>query len=178
MFITCTIFSCQKKEVIDAIPKHCEDASFANFTVNNELQIISDNTIDGVNLNYLFGAKPNGEWSLSLESEQFLFSLNHAQMISFDQYLILSREEYLEWMKANANIDILESNLVSNLLFQDLTNNELYLKEDLTLGQAKMQYTELNNCAYIEVEYQLEFKKDTLENVINGILKSAVVPKS
>jgi hypothetical protein len=173
-----SLFSCKKKEIIDAIPQHCFDASFANFSVDNQLQIISDNSIDGVNLNYFFGAKPNGEWSVSLESDDFLLSINHEQLISFDEYLLMTRKEFLQWLASNDNIDLVTSNQVSNLLFQDFSSNELFIRDDLASGLAKMKYLEANNCAFIEVDYELRFQKNSSEKIVTGVLKSAVVPKS
>lgn len=172
------LFSCKKKEIIDAIPQHCFDASFAHFSVDNQLQIIPDNSIDGVNLNYFFGAKPNGEWSVALESDDYLISINHAQIISFDEYLFMTRKEFLQWIASNDSIDLVSSNQISNLLFQDFSSNELYVRDDLVTGLAKMQYVESNNCAFIEVQYELKFQKNSLEKMVNGVLKSAVVPKS
>lgn len=176
VLITLSFIGC-KKEAIDAIPDHCFELENAFFRVNEELQPMGETTLGGVNVDIFFGAKGNGEWGLTFQNDDYLISITMSAFISNENYNNLSKQEWLNKLEQHGNANLKTTPLLSQLFFQDLSNELLFQKDDIVSGNALITFQENGNCALLTVNFVLEFEVNDEAVKVDGEFTVPTPPK-
>ena len=170
------IHGCVKKD--NLIPDICFLREVATFSVNDSVQLIKDDPFQGVNLNYLFGIKPTGEWSISLQSEQYLVSIFVSECFSFADYQSYDSgtwERNLPTCRINnpSNHD-----RVQQFILHDLESNDIFEKQHIVSGNINYAIEQFDaECLYIRVTYAFDLRKNNRIKNIDGAVLAAVPMK-
>jgi hypothetical protein len=171
------LFGCQKR-IVNPIPDYCFDEEGAFFIVNDSLQILTGETFMGVDLSNIYGAKPDGEWSVSLDSESYTLSISAMNFITFTQYKNMSLNEWINTLKTKGSYSLTETHLLQQLIFVDNSTGEIYLQENIKNGQVDFFYQETaGGCYFIKVIADLTVNKDDVEHNIYTQLISTIEKK-
>ncbi len=170
------LFGCKKK-IINEIPEHCYTHEFAQFSIDNQLQEIKDNVFQGTNLSYMYGVKPNGEWSVGLESEDYELTINVAQSMTNEVYGTISDEAWLKTIEENGTYTLENNPRLQQLFLNDLTNSTLYTNEHIDSSLVKVTVNDIiKDCRFMEVEFNIYLRKDETAKHVTGKVK-ATIPK-
>jgi hypothetical protein len=168
-----------KKKPINEIDDSCYAFEFASFSVNDTLQIIKDEIFQGSNLNYLFGGKPTGEWSVALQSEFYALSISCKDVLSIESYNSMNFETWKASIEKQLNYSLETSNALQQIIFDDFRANKVYTTNDVFRGKVETIVLKTSVCQFMELSYNLTFpvaeNSDSIR--ISGKLKVTVPPK-
>jgi hypothetical protein len=168
-----TIIAC-KPVVLDAISEECLQAENAHMEVNDSLQIPKTGSIGGAPLYYLFGAKPNGEWSINIESEDYELAVMIAELMPLETFMAMSDKAQDVFIAENGKYDLLETtDVLQNFLFQDVKRNILLKKKDLIEARVTIDIERTTTCNFVVVNYVFVLKNNGNEWKAKGGVKSA-----
>ena len=172
------IFAC-KPVVLDAIADECLLAESAHMKVNDTLQVPKSGSIGGAPLYYLFGAKPNGEWSINIESDDYELALMVAELLPLETFIAMDDKAQNNFVAKSGKYSLLErKELINNLLFQDFKRNILLEREHLTKADVSIEFRRNANCNFVVVAYTLAFKNKDLQWEVEGTVQSAFTKKN
>lgn len=163
--------------MLNEIPQHCINQEYAMYSVDSISQEVAENLFEGVNLNYLFSAKPDGEWSVALESDSSLLTIGVAQLITTESYLAMSKEEWKSELQQKGTYSLVTSGLMIQFIFHDFRSNVVFTIEQVSEGEATISYIQQDDCEFLAIDYQLSVANDSLSHEIEGQLLSAIPKK-
>ena len=97
---------------------------------------------------YLFGAKPNGEWSINIESDDYELALMVAELLPQETFIAMDDKAQNDFVAKSGKYNLLErKELINNLLFQDFKRNILLEREHLTKADVSIEFRRNANCS-------------------------------
>lgn len=173
-FATILLLLACKPIVLDAISEECLQAENAHMEVNDSLQIPKTGSIGGAPLYYLFGAKPNGEWSINIESEDYELAVMVAELMPLETFMAMSDKAQDVFIAENGKYDLLETtDLLQNFLFQDIKRNILLERKHLIEARVTIDFERTTTCNFVVVNYVFVLKNNETEWKVEGAVKSA-----
>jgi hypothetical protein len=168
-----------KKKPINEIHDSCYTYEFANFSVNDTLQIIKDETFQGINMSFLFGGKPTGEWSVALQSEFYALSISCKDVLSNESYNSMNFNTWKASIEQQLNYSLETSEALQQIIFDDFRANKVYTSNDVFCGKVETTVLKTSVCQFMELSYNLVFPiEDNSDSIrISGKLKVTVPPK-
>lgn len=179
LLILITLAAACKKKPINAIDDSCYAYEFANFSVNDTLQIIKDEFFQGSNMNYIFGAKPTGEWGVALESEHYALSISYKDVLSNESYNSMNFDAWMASIEQQLNYSLETSSALQQVIFNDFRANKVYTSNEVFRGKVQTSVLKTSTCQFMELSYYLAFPiEQTSDSIrISGKLKVTVPPK-
>lgn len=173
-FVTILLLVACRPVVLDAIAEECLQAESANLKVNDSLQIPKTGSIGGAPLYYLFGAKPNGEWSVNIESENYELAVMVSELLPIETFVEMSDKAQHVFITENGKYNLLErTDLLKNFLFQDFKRNILLEAKNLVRAEVKIDLQRSATCNFVVVGYLFVLKNDVTEWKLEGAVQSA-----
>ena len=160
LLLLCLLMQACRKP-LNEIPARCYELETASFEVNGQAQTTREGGLfQGVNLNEQFSIKANGEWSLSLDSDAYEWSLSAQALFEQSSFATWTEAQWLNALAALQPLDLGPQNpWVQQLFFKDLSTQRLYLKEDVQRGQAILSHHRRDQaCDYLELIYEIDFQ--------------------
>ena len=172
-----TAISCKKKP-INEIPAHCYDDEYAFFSIDDTLQQIKEGTFQGASLYYSFGAKPEGEWSIGLESNDYELSINVASSLSTEVYRMISDEAWLNYWEENGSYQLEENALLQQFFLNDFNHSILFKSEHIDSSHVLITINDsINSCRYMEINFDVYLKKEQITKNVSGKVKATIARK-
>jgi hypothetical protein len=173
LYLIILMNGCIKKDNI--IPEVCFLREVATFSINDSAQLIKDDPFQGVNLNYLFGIKPTGEWSVALQSQQYLLSIFVSECFSFKDY---QSYDAATWERNLPTCRINNPNnneRIEQFMLHDLEVNDIFEKQHILSGNINYAIEQIDNdCLYIRVTYAFDLRKNNRIKNLDGTILAAV----
>lgn len=174
----CGFFVHCKKEVLNTIPPQCYSDQFANFSVNDTLQEIKEEWIEGVNIHSSYGIKTTGEWAVALESNQYAISILVGNLLSDQEYQELSYPEWKKFIENKGTYSLNNNPLVQQILIHDFNRGNVFTQIDSLNGKVSISYEVPNkNCNYLVVSYQFNLQKNNSLITLSGNIKVPIPKK-
>ena len=177
LFVLITGFFSCKKEAINEIPAVCYDHEYAFFAVDDTLQTIKEGTFQGASLYYMYGAKPDGEWSVGLESKDYELTINIAACLTSEAYREMTDEALLSFWKENGTYTLKDNPLLQQFFLNDFKQQVLYTGANIDSSTVIITIKDsINTCRFMEVNFDVYLKNLQATKHVNGKL-NATIPK-